>query len=281
VSGVVSGPAVRILVDGRAGACVSALDRGLAYGDGVFETIRFVDGRAPLWQGHIGRMERGCKRLGLALPPADRLLAECESVVADMAHAVVRITWTRGVGERGYAIAKPMPATRIVAAFPLASVPPHWYVTGMRVRLCGTRLAKQPLLAGIKHLNRLEQVLARAEWDDPAIDEGLMLDEDDRVIGATAANLFVVIDGVLATPALEGCGVAGVLRGELLARAPVVVRDIRIEELQEADEVFLSNAVRGIVPVGEWGAKRWAPGPVTRDLLARTRDWFAANGDPA
>lgn len=278
MSGTQSGESAAILVDGREDACVSALDRGLAYGDGLFETILFVANRAPLWQRHMTRLAEGCRRLGLEAPDAVRLAQECARTATGMAQAVVRITLTRGVGARGYAAASGMSMTRIVAAFPPPPPRADWYARGMRVRLCETRLATQPLLAGIKHLNRLEQVIARAEWDDAAIDEGLMCDADGHVIGATAANLFAVIDGRLVTPALDRCGVAGVMRAELLARTPVAVRDIDLEELHEADEVFLTNALRGIVPVAMLDARCWSPGPLTRDLMARTREWLVHPG---
>ena len=144
---------------------------------------------------------------------------------------------------------------------------------GIRVRVCELRLAEQPRLAGLKHLNRLEQVLARAEWADPAIAEGLMLDTAGRVVCATMANVFAVIDGALVTPALDRCGVAGVARAEVLAtQVRAQVRDLRLDELLDADEVFLTSSVRGILPVQAVGDKVFAPGPVTRALQRHWRD---------
>ena len=278
MSGSQSAAPVRILVDGCDETRVSALDRGLAYGDGLFETIHFDADRAPLWQRHMARLAEGCRRLRLEAPDAANLASECARVSAGMARAVVRITLTRGVGARGYAAASGITATRIVAAFAPPASRADWYARGMRVRLCATRLAAQPLLAGIKHLNRLEQVLARAEWEDPAIDEGLMCDHDGHVIGATAANLFAVIGGRLVTPPVDRCGVAGVMREELLARTPVVVRNIDREELHEAEEVFLTNALRGIVPVTHLDDRRWPIGVRARQLAALVRDMSPGPG---
>lgn len=153
---------------------------------------------------------------------------------------------------------------------PLPEIGAAPYRTGLRLRWCRLRLARQPALAGLKHLNRLEQVLARSEWRDPRIDEGLCLDTGGNVVCATTANLFVVRGGVLATPALDQCGVAGVARAFLLARArrrwPVQVRALRPAELLAADELFLCNAVRGVMPVRALGERRWQPGPVTAAL---------------
>ena len=262
----------RVLVDGQARDQVSALDRGLGYGDGLFETVRFVGADAPLWPRHMQRLGEGCRRLRLPLPDPAVLLAEARAVSQGLDRAVVRITLTRGSGARGYAPpALPTP-TRIVAA---VDAPPHdapGQRAGVRVRRCSLRLAPQPRLAGLKHLNRLEQVLARAEWDDPAIAEGLLCDADGLAISATAANLFAVFAGTVATPALDRCGVAGVARAEILASWPQVrVRPIPLAELRQADELFLSSSVRGILPVRELDGRALAVGPVTRALQTRWR----------
>lgn len=267
----------RVLVNGVARAGIAASDRGLLYGDGLFETILFVRGAAPLWARHMRRLEHGCASLLLPAPDAHALAAETARVVEGMPRAVVRITLTRGSGARGYAPPENMDATRIAAAFDPPLIPSDWYVRGIRVRFGELRLAAQPRLAGIKHLNRLEQVLARAEWNDPDIVEALLFDEADRLVGATAANVFVASGGKLVTPALERCGVAGVAREEILAHADVEVREIGREELMEADEIFLSSSVRGILPVRQLDGRGFAPGPFARALQAH---WCALGLPP-
>lgn len=263
----------RVLVDGEERDQVSVLDRGLGYGDGLFETIRFIGCAAPLWTRHMQRLEEGCRRLDLPMPGLATLLAEARAVAQGLGQAVVRITLTRGVGARSYKPPAPTHPTRVVAAFEPPPPDRAAQVEGIRIRLCATRLAPQPLLAGLKHLNRLEQVLARAEWDDPAIAEGLMCDADGLAISATAANLFAVFGGTLATPAVDRCGIAGVGRAEILAACPhAQVRQIKLEELRGADELFLSSSVRGILPVRELDGHALAVGPVTRALQAHWRE---------
>ncbi|HEX5306598.1 MAG TPA: aminodeoxychorismate lyase [Dyella sp.] len=265
--------AVRELINGQPGALLSAQDRGLLYGDGLFETIRVVDGVAPLWPRHMARLAEGCMRLGLPAPDADVLAAELRAVSDGLRAAVVRITVTRGEGARGYAPPAHPQCTRIVAAFPMPALEPRAASQGMRVRICALRLAEQPRLAGLKHLNRLEQVLARAEWSDPAIGEGLLLDAAGRVVCATMANVFAVIDDALVTPAVIRCGVAGVARAEVLAtHSTAQVRDVHLDELLDASEVFLTSSVRGILPVQAVGDKVFAPGPITRALQQHWRD---------
>lgn len=240
----------RVLVNGLAEDHVSALDRGLAYGDGLFETIRAINGMAPLWARHMPRLCDGCGRLGLPPPDAGVLSREFARVVDGIPDAVVKITLTRGRGERGYAPPESIDVTRVVAAFPTPLWPPDWYRDGIRVRCCALRLASQPRLAGVKHLNRLEQVLARGEWSDADVVEGLLFDQADNLVSATAANVFVGIDDVLLTPPVDICGVAGVLRGALLEALPDTrVRAMTKEELMRADEIFLTSSVRGVLPV--------------------------------
>jgi len=270
----------RVLVNGSDDARVSAFDRGLLYGDGLFETIRFMRGEAPLWARHMRRLADGCARLGMLAPETTRLADEARRVLAGAGDAVVRITLTRGEGERGYAPPASARTTRIVAAHPVPVIPEHWYRYGIRVRSCGLRLAMQPRLAGLKHLNRLEQVLARAEWSDPDVVEGLMFDRDDRLISATAANVFGVLSGVLVSPALDACGVAGVLRAELLDAFPdVVVRAVTQEESMRMEEMFVCSSVRGVLPVRELDGRALAVGDATRAAQAHWRSLGFAGGD--
>lgn len=261
-----------MLVNGQLSDSVNALDRGLSYGDGLFETIRFEAGQAPLWPQHMQRLAIGCERLHLPAPDTELLWQEAQQVGAGQSRFVLRITLTRGVGERGYAPPLTVAPTRIVAAFPSPALSTALYVDGVRVYRCQTSLADQPLLAGIKHLNRLEQVLARAEWNDPAIGEGLVCDRHGHVISATAANLFAVIDGVPVTPSVDRCGVAGVARAALLDAFPECqVRDLPLGEVLNASELFLSSSVRGILPVQAVGDTVYAPGPVVRAMQQHWR----------
>lgn len=257
----------RMLIDGVPTEKVPALDRGLAYGDGLFESIRFVGAVAPLWLRHMRRLNESCERLRIPAPDTAQLWREALEVTHEMPQAVLRITVTRGTGERGYALpASPQPL-RVVAAFAPPPIAGSTYAQGVRMRVCDLRLAEQPRLAGMKHLNRLEQVLARAEWSDPAIAEGVLCDYRGRVISATMANLFAVVDDVLLTPTLDRCGVAGVARAEVLAACPQAqVGELTLDALLDASEIFLSSSVRGILPVCSLGEQEYVPGAIARRL---------------
>lgn len=221
-------------------------DRGAAYGDGLFETILLRDGRPLLWDEHLARLARGCHVLGIPMPAEHDLalpLAEAGSGLE-----VLKLTLTRGSGGRGYCPpATPEPRLR----WQLASFTPaesRWR-KGVRIRHCRLRLACQPVLAGIKHLNRLENVLARAEWDDDAIAEGVLSDDSGRLIEATAMNLYWLRAGRLETPSLARCGVAGTLREALISRGEIQEVEAGEEALVQADAVWLGNSVQGVWPV--------------------------------
>lgn len=262
----------RLLVNGQPGGSLPALDRSALYGDGLFETILFVGADAPLWPRHMARLRLGAARLGFALPDEAPLRAAAGAVSVGLPRAAVRLSVSRGVGERGYAPPRVPRPNWVVSAAPAPALPADWYAQGIRVRCCALRLAAQPVLAGLKHANRLEQVLARAEWDDAQIAEGLLRDQSGYVVSATAANLFAVVDGVLVTPALDECGVAGVARAEVLARRDVAVRRLSWEELMRAEEIFLTSSLRGIVPLRQVDDRVFAPGALVRGLQ---REWRA------
>lgn len=236
---------------------VPADDRGLAYGDGLFETIRAHRGEVPWWREHWSRLRLGAERLGIPLPDEMRVRDEATSLFADGDDGVLKLLLTRGAGERGYAPPANQVPTWIVSRHAVPAMPGR----GLRLHVCATRLASQPALAGIKHCNRLEQVLARAEAERSGADEGLMLDSAGNAIGATAANLFAFIDGRWATPAIVDCGIAGVCRARLLPALDAAERVLSPAEVEAAAAVFLCNAVRGILPVARLGAREWASHP--------------------
>ncbi len=261
----------RILINGIETTQLGALDRGLQYGDGLFETLRVRDGRPRHWAAHRQRLGEGCARLRLPDAVMEPLAEEARLLSRGVAEGVLKIVITRGEGGRGYAPPVAPRPTRLLALFPPPDYSPSHARDGVVVRLCQTRLGHHPALAGIKHLNRLEQVLARAEWHDPYIAEGLMLDHEDNVIEGTMSNLFLLRDGQLSTPELSRAGVAGVTRARVLRLAPslgvtVVERVIPRGELAEADELFLTNSIIGLWPVRHCAGRDYTPGPFSARL---------------
>lgn len=264
---------IKTLINGKMTDCVASTDRGLLYGDGLFETIAVIDGSMRHWPRHLSRLQAGCDRLGIEAVDGAALAHECQALAGDSAKSVLKVIVTRGSGGRGYRIPdKPSP-TRIVQLHDWPAYPPACAERGVAVRVCNARLGHHPALAGIKHLNRLEQVLARQEWEDADIMEGLLLDSAGYLIEGTMSNIFLVRDETLLTPDLLRCGVAGIMRTrvlELADRLPIDVQicPVKMKHLQEADEVFICNSLIGIWPVIAVDASDYGKGAVTVQLQA-------------
>ncbi len=235
-----------ILIDGQPGSAVPADDRGFLYGDGVFETVAVSAGRATLWPYHWSRLRAACERLGLESSAESRWLSEIERV-APAGDVVVRLVLTRGSGA-GYAPPETARARRVVMRVGPAPAPER---RPLRVGFCRTRLGANPAIAGLKHLARLEQVLAAREATAGGWDEGLMRDADDRVVEAIQGNVLARRDGVWITPPLDQCGVAGVYRQYLLERGALAVAPLEAAEIETLDALAICNAVRGVRLVGE------------------------------
>lgn len=242
-----------MLLNGRLLEHIDSSDRGLAYGDGAFETIRLLQGKPLFLQKHLARLKLACKSLGIGLDPArlDEDIALLSPQFGN--YGVLKIIISRGTGGRGY---RPDPGaipTRILSLHLLPDYSLTKPESGIQAFICRQRMSLQPALAGIKHLNRLEQVLASMEWpDDGNFMEGIMLDLGGRVIEGTRSNIFIGKDGGLLTPDLSLCGINGVMRSVLLEAFPsetVRITDCYLEDLMKAEEVFLCNSIFGVWPV--------------------------------
>jgi 4-amino-4-deoxychorismate lyase len=260
------------LVDGEISDQVSAADRGLRYGDGLFETIYVIGGQPRFWQGHMDRLSAGCEQLGIPVTPQAVLLRELKTVCAGRPDCTVRIVITRGAAGPDYAPVIPSQPNRIVSAHALPQSTENNALFGIRARLCNLRLGIQPALAGLRHLNRLEQVTARSEWDDPLIHEGILLDSEDHVISGISSNIFLVYSERLLTPRLDRCGIRGVMRAAILNafRPRCEQRRLMLDMLPEAHEIFICDSVQGVLPVTRIDHWEYEIGPVTREV----QDWL-------
>lgn len=257
------------LIDGEYVGHVPADNRGLAYGDGLFETLLVQDGRPVWWGEHLARLRSGCEALAMRLPDPDLLEAEALQLCAGHARAVLKLSLVREGQGRGYAPRPQARSQRILSLYPALPLPLADYREGIGLHWCETRLALQPRLAGIKHLNRLENVLARAELLGTRAGEGLLRDSVGRVVGATASNVFILRRGRLLTPALRASGIAGICRDWLLTRAPVEICELLPADIERADGVFVCSSLRGILPAARLGARRYAPQPLIAGLMAQ------------
>jgi 4-amino-4-deoxychorismate lyase len=245
---------MNILVDGEEGGRLAASDRGFQYGDGVFETLRLREGAPQLWGRHWERLCRGLDRLGIPRV-AERDCLDDLRRVAPGGWSMAKLIVTRGSGPRGYAIPERMRPTRV--AMGGEALRPGEDGSPLQLGVCRTRAGPSPV-PGCKHLNRLENVLARIEWG-PGWGEGLMLDGRGQVVCGTQSNVFFVEGQALVTPPLLRAGIPGTRRAWLLERARRARIEVREEPLslaraRAAETVFLSNTRMGLrraVWVGE------------------------------
>lgn len=248
-------------------------DRGLQYGDGLFETMAVHNGLIPLWEDHWLRLKLGCEKLSIDLPNKETIERDITELCKINAESkfVIKLIVTRGEGRRGYHFSEEQSVTRILSRYVWPHYPEKYVTDGVNVCYCETTLSENMMLAQIKHLNRLEQVLARNEWGNE-FQEGLMQTINGNVIDGTMSNIFAVLDNKIFTPGLSLCGVAGVMRKTIIKIAKeknleVYEKDFSKSELEMADELFLTNSLFGIWPVRTIGHTRFTKvGEVTQLL---------------
>ena len=270
----------------RNGERVEALtidDRAVQYGDGLFETIAIRHGEARLIDLHMKRLAKGCERLGIGMPNGTKLLDDLADAIEQShelaAYCVAKIIVSSGIGQRGYGRPASVPPSVLIGVFPARPVAASAYRNGVDTVLCETRLATGSPTAGIKTLNRIEQVLGRSECLAAGKFEGLMLDAGDRLICGTMSNVFMGSRQRIITPELWRCGVEGVMRRFTIDclrsdGVDVEVRDVTIDDCNEAEEIFLTNSQFGALPVSHVGDTAWKTGEMTKRVL----QLLASNG---
>lgn len=266
----------KYIVNGRLDAQVSPLDRGFSYGDGVFRTMRMTAGSVASWPIHYSKLVEDCNRIDIVCPSSDLLHADIQRLNDDeVADAVIKIVVTRGEGTRGYALPALAQPNRVVIKSAYPQYPASNFSQGVSLHLCQLRLGHQPQLAGIKHLNRLENILARMEWNSSAYADGVLQDIDGNIIECTAANLFIRSGKDLVTPDLAMCGVAGITRQRILQLSEslglnVHIGRISMADMMSADEILICNSLYGAWQVIDFNQRQWLGQPLAstiRELL--------------
>lgn len=267
----------RVLVDGQPHREVSPFDRALHFGDGLFETIACKRGRPRFITLHLQRLQQGCSRLGIDAGAFEEIRLEVLNLAREVDEAIVKVLLTRGTAlVRGYGMTGQEKATRITFRYAWPKETGAESQHGVQVRTGALRLGENPALAGLKHCNRLEHVLARREWADPRIAEALLFSGSGKLVSGTMSNVFIVDSVGLRTPRVDLCGVAGVMRRVVLreaARAGIPIREDVLDaaDLQNADEVFLTNARMGIWPLRALDGRAMRIGQITRQLQGLLR----------
>lgn len=270
------------IINGNFHQAISPLDRGFAYGDGVFRTMTVRNNIPQHWPQHYQKLAADCAVIGIVCPSAELLISDFHQLFTE-AHtapvsifkantaSVAKIIITRGEAERGYALPAITSPMRVIVRSALQDFAPINYTNGVQLHVCDTRLAAQPKLAGIKHLNRLENVIARMEWQDEAIFDGLLMDNQDNVIEGTMSNIFARYGSLLLTPDLRQCGVAGITRDQIISFSTLLGLSISITELplarlMEADEIIICNSLYGAFQVNKIEDRLWEPQALAKKI---------------
>lgn len=242
------------LQDTNANRYISTRDRSFQYGDGGFTTILVKQAKLQLWPFHQQRLLSCLECLSIHAPNWHDLEQTLNQMALEREEGGIKVHVSRGQGGRGYS---PSMASQALITLESFDYPPHyhqWRQSGVQLGVCSKRMGLNPLLAGHKHNNRLEQVLLRAEMDLAGYQDGVCLDIHDRIVETTMANLFWVKGRTLYTPKLDYAGVAGVARRHILQSATslgltVEIGQFPIDHLADADEVFITNALIEVAPV--------------------------------
>jgi len=244
------------LVNGLQHSHIDIQNRGLAYGDGLFTTAKIENGHVQYLSAHIERLLSGCKKLAITPPLQVELVQQLSSVASHYTLAVLKVIITASSGGRGYARSASNNYDLIIMVYEYPSHYDELASTGIKLGLSQQQLGLNPMLAGLKHLNRLEQVLLRQELSSCADDDLLVTNINNEVIEATSANAFFLLEGQWYTPDVSQSGVNGLMRQAIVKHYPdVVIKSLTLDEIAQAQEIFLCNCVMGVMPVSVFNNK--------------------------
>ena len=261
-------------VNGKISKTIDVRDRSVQYGDGVFETIAVKEKSLKFWKEHYQRLNKGCKVLKIKCPPEVFLKKEINKFLrkTKKEKLVLKIIISRGVGGRGYNPPRNTKPTRILGIYDWPNYLETNFTKGIMMDICKTRISAQPFLSKIKHINRLEQIIARSEWQSRNIAESIMLDMNNNVIEGTMSNIFGIKKNIFYTPIIENSGVEGIMRGVILKlleknKKKNIIKKITLKELLKFDEVFVCNSIFGIWPVIKISKKKFSFGEKTKEII--------------
>ena len=262
-----------IWVNGVPQANVDPTDRGIAYGDGLFATMRTGAEGILFFETHQARLTAGAARLGFQWQMSEALQQQLQALAIEYPQHCIKLIVSRGVGGRGYAPPEPeiVKPTEIVSVHTIPSHYAQWQQRGICLKTSSIRLGLQPLLAGIKHLNRLEQVLIKSYPLPQGFDDWLVADIEDNIIESSMANIFFIKGNQVLTPSLAQCGVAGVMREHVMLalleqHLNIECLPVGAERLIEFDSAFITNSILGIVDVLAIDSLTFTRTPITAQL---------------
>lgn len=271
------------LINGKFSKTVSVLDRGLSYGDGLFETMAWSHTKynnfvgVEFWSRHLERLKTSCSRMKIKIPKKmvfDKYKIKIlkKSLSMGLKEGILKIIITRGVGGRGYKFEKDIAPTVILLSFPKVRVENKFLDKGVNLKFCKSPIFINRQLAGIKHLNRIDSVMARSEWQSKKFFDGVLLDESENIIDGTMTNIFFSKNNILYTPHLNKCGINGIMRQVVIEKAVMFFDDIQEIIINRKDfmlysEMFITNSIIKVLPVKRLDQKNFKISKSTRKLI--------------
>lgn len=238
-------------------------DRGLAFGDGVFSTAKIINGSVAHLDKHMQRLQTACQRIAIIKINWQQLEGELIKLAKGYQRACLKVIISAGESQRGYSRVGGQGANIIITVSNFPSHYDAWEQKGISVGISSIKLGLNPLLAGLKHLNRLEQVLIRAELDALPFDDVLVTDINGDIIETNCANVFWLADGQWHTPKLDNAGVNGIIRDRILVQNPAIIEsNYPMESLDNVEAMFISNSLHGIIGVHTFDGRKLNLEPV-------------------
>ena len=256
-----------VLINGAKQSKISIFNRNVQFGDGLFETCVVENKKILFWTNHFARLNRGCEQLKISKVDESVWLSDVKKALSLYSYdrCVVKLILSRGESLRGYGFKDDIKPVRAVIVLELQNTTLNNLFS---LEYCQSGYNSNPKLAGIKHCNRLEQVLARAGLKS---DEGIMLDENHNVISVTQGIIYAIHGNTLITPKLDKCGVEGTRRAIILDLAKLLGIKVKVDtlsakELVQADEVFISNSIKEIQSITQIGEISFGESPITKKI---------------
>lgn len=241
------------LVNGIQQNHIDIESRGFAYGDGLFTTAKILNGEVQYLKQHIERLVIGCNKLGINAPESSALTLQLKAVAKNYSLAVLKVVISASSGGRGYARSLNNSHDEIIMVYDYPAHYDNQACAGISLGVSDQRIGVNPMLSGLKHLNRLEQVLLRQELSASNVDDLLVMNINNEVIEATSANLFYFMNDQLYTPDVKYSGVNGIMRQTLLKHYPeTIVKTTSLNEISKAQAMFICNCVMGIMPIANF-----------------------------
>ena len=273
------------IINGEFKDSISVYDRGLAYGDGFFETMLWdsfekkkeTNFGVEFWLRHLKRIKDGCRLMQINFPSDDEIVRQrniiLKASLKEKKSGLLKMIITRGVGGRGYKFEKNMSPTIIFLSLQKPKIEKEYFKSGVNVKICKTHLSKNTNLFGFKHLNRLDSVLARSEWEDKNIFEGAFVDSKQNILEGTMTNIFFVQKKTLITPPIIDSGINGVMRQVVIDNAKfffdkVIIQNINLSDVKNFDQMFLTNSVLKIIPVRKFEKKKFIIKKNVKDFIS-------------